>query len=58
MRVAQAGPVWGHTRAWPLSPATDQVLGGVLTWIPPAMMTILGALVVLRYYLNYEQRGD
>ena len=45
-------------RAWPLSPATDQVLGGVLTWIPPAMMTILGALVVLRYYLNYKQRGD
>lgn len=42
-------------RAWPLSPATDQALGGVLTWIPPAMMTILGALVVLRYYLRHEE---
>ncbi|EKF73907.1 inner membrane protein [Alcanivorax hongdengensis A-11-3] len=45
-------------RAWPIDPATDQVLGGVFTWIPPAMMTVLGALVVLRLYLHYDnQRG-
>jgi len=42
-------------RAWPLSPATDQALGGVLTWIPPAMMTILGALIVFRRYLRDEE---
>lgn len=41
-------------RAWPMSPATDQALGGVITWIPPAMMTILGALVVMRLYLRHE----
>lgn len=46
-------------RAWPISAATDQVLGGVLTWIPPAMMTIIGALVVLRLYLRYDsEKGE
>lgn len=46
-------------RAWPMSAATDQVLGGVLTWIPPGMMTILGALVVLRLYLRYDsEKGE
>ena len=43
-------------RAWPISPATDQVLGGLFTWIPAAMMTVLGALVVLRLYLRYDAR--
>lgn len=41
-------------RAFAMDPATDQVLGGILTWIPAAMMTILGALVVLRLYLRYD----
>ena len=35
-------------RAWPLAPETDQLLGGLLTWIPPAMMSILGILIILR----------
>ncbi|MDX1805196.1 MAG: cytochrome c oxidase assembly protein [Alcanivorax sp.] len=43
-------------RAWPIDPATDQILGGVFTWIPPAMMTVLGALMVLRLYLHYENK--
>lgn len=43
-------------RAWPINPATDQVLGGIFTWIPAAMMTILGALLVLRLYLRYDSR--
>ncbi|WP_101674974.1 cytochrome c oxidase assembly protein [Alloalcanivorax mobilis] len=43
-------------RAWPMSAATDQVLGGIFTWIPPAMMTILGALVVLRLYVRHESK--
>lgn len=35
-------------RAWPMAPETDQLLGGLLTWIPPAMMSILGILIILR----------
>lgn len=42
-------------RPWPIAPATDQVLGGVLTWIPPAMMAVIGALVVFRFYLRDDE---
>ncbi len=35
-------------RAWPMPPETDQLLGGLLTWIPPGMMSILGILIILR----------
>lgn len=34
-------------RAWPISPMVDQNLGGLITWIPPAMMSVLGALILL-----------
>lgn len=36
-------------RAWPMAPEADQFVGGVLTWVPPAMMSILGILLVLRF---------
>ncbi len=35
-------------RAWPMAPETDQLLGGLITWIPPAMMSVLGILIILR----------
>ncbi|HYW03155.1 MAG TPA: cytochrome c oxidase assembly protein [Gammaproteobacteria bacterium] len=35
-------------RAWPIGPLTDQQIGGLITWIPASMMSMLGALVVLR----------
>ena len=35
-------------RAWPIAPLTDQNLGGLITWIPAAMMSVVAALVVLR----------
>lgn len=44
-------------RAWPLDPQTDQQLGGLITWIPPAMMSVLGILIVLRYVLNERDVG-
>jgi putative membrane protein len=34
-------------RAWPIEPLTDQQLGGLLTWIPPAMMSGIATLVLL-----------
>ncbi|WP_376694565.1 cytochrome c oxidase assembly protein [Wenzhouxiangella sp. EGI_FJ10409] len=38
-------------RAWPLDPMTDQHLGGLITWIPAAMMSVVGALVILRFWI-------
>jgi putative membrane protein len=35
---------------------TDQTLGGLLTWIPPAMMSVVGALIVLRFWM-YADAG-
>lgn len=38
-------------RAWPIEPMTDQLLGGLITWIPAAMMSVVGALIVLRFWM-------
>jgi putative membrane protein len=35
-------------RAWPIAPMTDQNIGGLITWIPAAMMSVVAALVLLR----------
>lgn len=43
-------------RAWAINPMTDQQIGGLLTWIPPAMMCAVNMLVILRYMLH-EQGG-
>lgn len=45
-------------RAWPLSPLTDQQIGGLITWIPAAMMSVLGMLVVLRLLLHESARAE
>ena len=42
-------------RAWPMAPETDQLLGGMLTWIPPAMMSILGILIILRRAMREDE---
>ena len=44
-------------RAWPIEPLTDQLLGGLITWIPAAMMSVVGALIVLRFWI-YSDRPD
>jgi len=43
-------------RAWALSPLVDQQLGGLITWIPAAMMSGVGIIVVL-YHVMQESRG-
>jgi len=45
-------------RAWPIDPMNDQILGGLLTWIPPGMMTVLVTLVVLRRFIRYNKGAD
>ncbi|HSH27716.1 MAG TPA: cytochrome c oxidase assembly protein [Wenzhouxiangella sp.] len=43
-------------RAWPLYPMTDQHIGGLVTWIPAAMMSVVAALVVLRFWVHDDAR--
>lgn len=55
-------------RAWPLAPLVDQQLGGLITWIPASMMSILGVLIILhrilgkktsdKVYTNGEEKSD
>lgn len=42
-------------RAWPLDPATDQIIGGVITWIPPAMMSVVGSLILLSFMAREDR---
>ncbi|MHB8347021.1 MAG: cytochrome c oxidase assembly protein [Acidiferrobacterales bacterium] len=39
-------------RAWAINPMTDQQIGGLLTWIPPAMMGALSILVVIHRIMH------
>lgn len=46
-------------RAWPIAPGRDQTLGGLLTWIPPSMMGVAAALVVLVLLVKRDEaRGE
>ncbi len=44
-------------RAWDIAPLTDQELGGLLTWIPAAMMSGVAMLVILRRLLVEENEA-
>lgn len=44
-------------RAWAVSPLTDQQIGGLLTWIPASMMSVITALIVLRWWMRDSDRG-
>ena len=45
-------------RIWPIPAAVDQELGGLITWIPAAMMSLFGMLAVLRQWLLAEKRSQ
>jgi len=45
-------------RAWPISPMDDQIYGGIITWIPASMMSVLGLVLVLRRRLNYQKNEE
>jgi putative membrane protein len=42
-------------RAWAISPLVDQQIGGLLTWVPPAMMCGVALLLVLRLLLHDQE---
>ncbi len=41
-----------------MSARTDQAIGGIIIWIPPAMMSIVALLVVLNFMRRDEDRKD
>ena len=43
-------------RLWPVTPTTDQQLGGLITWIPPAMMNVVAMLVMLSRLMHAESQ--
>jgi len=45
-------------RAWPMSPLVDQETGGIVTWIPAAMMSVLAILLVLRMWMHHSARTE
>ena len=45
-------------RAWPLSPIVDQQVGGLITWIPSSMMSVVGMLLVLRMWRRDNARAS
>jgi len=42
-------------RAWDMSAATDQTIGGLVTWIPAAMMHVIGALIVISRWIHADR---
>ncbi len=45
-------------RAFPIDPITDQQIGGLITWIPASMMSVLGVIILLAFRLGDLQRED
>lgn len=45
-------------RAWPLDPLDDQRIGGLLTWVPATMMSVLGVLIVLSFMFRDARNED
>ncbi|HET7649696.1 MAG TPA: cytochrome c oxidase assembly protein [Gammaproteobacteria bacterium] len=44
-------------RIWPVSPITDQHIGGLITWIPSCMMSVVAGLVVFSRWMR-RNRSD
>lgn len=41
-------------RAWPIDPITDQMVGGLTTWIPAGMMSVIGIILVIRLWMRHS----
>ena len=45
-------------RLWPISPLDDQAYGGMITWMPTSIISILAAVILLsRWMYDSEKRG-
>lgn len=45
-------------RAFPISPMVDQQIGGLITWIPAAMMSVVATLILLRFTFHNERQAE
>lgn len=45
-------------RAFPIDPMLDQQIGGLITWIPAAMMSVIAAVIVLAFRLDQAERAE
>ena len=43
-------------RLWPVDPLTDQQIGGLITWVPACMMSVVAALIALRRWMYEDTR--
>jgi putative membrane protein len=43
-------------RLWPISPITDQQIGGLITWIPASMMSVAVMLILWRRWMVNDDR--
>jgi putative membrane protein len=43
-------------RLWPISPITDQQIGGLITWIPACMMSVAVTLILWRRWMVNDDR--
>ncbi len=43
-------------RLWPISPVMDQHIGGLITWIPSSMMSVLAALILMARWMKEDRR--
>ncbi len=41
-------------RLWPITPLDDQHIGGLITWIPGSMKSVIGVLFLLRRWMREE----
>ena len=44
-------------RAWPMAPMDDQMIGGIITWIPATMMSVVAMIVVLHHLLHDDSEN-
>lgn len=45
-------------RAFPIAPMLDQQIGGLITWIPASMMSVVAAVIVLAFRLEKNHDGQ
>lgn len=45
-------------RAFPISPIMDQQIGGLITWIPAAMMSALATVILLHFTFRNEREAE
>lgn len=45
-------------RPFPISPMVDQQIGGLITWIPASMMSVIAAVILLGFMTREQGRDD